>query len=686
MPAFTSATAGAMLAELSIIQMMSTGRGVGSTTCVMLAHAASGWRATSGAPSLAWNGTSGPASSGAMCGGGDAQPVLKTTAADRTTRIFVVYPSTCWTLQRFVPEARSVGREWYARGMRFVVALVVALLALTGCSPRRVLALDEVEIVYSVHGVSSCSVKDVRSRLESFHVYADGISYDETDGTLHVLASRAVVGRVDSALTHRGDVALTRPDRSVLWKDHVRVRSADKSIVLHFPRDARRAVDGEPEVLVRPDWSPPLGSVEPRDLAAPVVLPVGQDITAYARARTLRLRLDTPRLPKLEHSRTTASPQPALGLARVFLPLAISMVWLVFVRRFDRARPEPWWLLLSTFATAMVLTFVAGAIEDLLSRSSPYLSTAVMMLDGTARSFPTQLLALLTNVGPVEESAKLLAVLLVARRRREFDEPVDGIIYAATAALGFAAAENIGYFALSDFSIGLVSARAMSAAPMHVLISSFWGYALGRKLVDPKVHVLLWFLLAVVVHALYDALLGSVGPLAYPLDVVLCVTFVLMLRRALRRGAVVKGDTPPRSERRVSVTVGSRGAFVAASATFVALEGVIAFARNATWHHGSFASLTVLVFTVLVVSCGAAVSWVTRTLPLDAVVDERGVTYAGDEVRWDDFASLTEYESGRDLSLSCSRGTDGRCVSVRNARTASTRSRRCSARTPHPNG
>lgn len=529
--------------------------------------------------------------------------------------------------------------------------LVVALVALTGCSPSRVLALDEVEIVYSLHGTRDCSVPDVRRRLEAFHVYADDLSCDDTDGTVHVLVSRAAVARADTALTHRGDVALTRPDRSVLWKDHVRTVASDKSIAFDFSRDARRAVADEPEVVVKPDWSEPLGSVEPRELGEPVVLAVGHDITSYARAHLLHLRLATPRLPKLEHSRTVASPRPALGLARVFLPLAISIVWLVFIRKFDCARPEPWWLLLSTFATAMVLTFVAGAVEDLLSSASPYLSPTVMLLDGSVRALPAQLFALLVTVGPVEEGAKLLAVLLVARRRREFDEPVDGIIYAATAALGFAAAENIGYFALSDFSIGLVSARAMSVAPMHVLISSFWGYALGRKLVDKSVHVFFWFLLAVFVHALYDALIATVGPLAYPFDVVLCVAFVVMLRRALRRGAVDKGDAPPRSDRRVSVTIGSRGAFVVASATFVVVEAVIAFARNSSWQHGSFASPAVAVFAVLVVSCGAALSWVTRTLPLDAVVDERGVTYAGDEVRWDDFASLTEHTNGGDLEI-----------------------------------
>src|SRR5688572_17147363 len=48
-------------------------------------------------------------------------------------------------------------------------------------------------------------------------------------------------------------------------------------------------------------------------------------------------------------------------------------------------------------------------------------------------------------VGPVEETVKLLAVLIFAYNQPQFDEPVDGIIYSAAAALGFAAIENVLY-------------------------------------------------------------------------------------------------------------------------------------------------------------------------------------------------------------------------------------------------
>ena len=54
------------------------------------------------------------------------------------------------------------------------------------------------------------------------------------------------------------------------------------------------------------------------------------------------------------------------------------------------------------------------------------------------------LLHYLIAVSLVEESVKLLAVWR-AYRSPEFDEVMDGIVYCATAALGFASVENVFY-------------------------------------------------------------------------------------------------------------------------------------------------------------------------------------------------------------------------------------------------
>ena len=49
----------------------------------------------------------------------------------------------------------------------------------------------------------------------------------------------------------------------------------------------------------------------------------------------------------------------------------------------------------------------------------------------------------LLAIGPIEEIAKILPFIFVVLRFPEFDEPIDGIIYASFIGLGYAAVENI---------------------------------------------------------------------------------------------------------------------------------------------------------------------------------------------------------------------------------------------------
>lgn len=80
-------------------------------------------------------------------------------------------------------------------------------------------------------------------------------------------------------------------------------------------------------------------------------------------------------------------------------------------------------------------------------------------------------------IGPLEELSKLAAVWLAVYRRPDFREPLDGIIYSSTAAIGFASVENIVY--LGYLGPGILISRALFATPAHVMFSSMWGYSLG---------------------------------------------------------------------------------------------------------------------------------------------------------------------------------------------------------------
>jgi RsiW-degrading membrane proteinase PrsW (M82 family) len=125
-------------------------------------------------------------------------------------------------------------------------------------------------------------------------------------------------------------------------------------------------------------------------------------------------------------------------------------------------------------------------------------------------------------VGLIEESAKILGVFLIARRRRPVSE-VDGLILGAAAGMGFAALESMGY----TFTEFLTSQGSLSATVTIMLIrgvlSPFghgtWTAILASVLFQPasgKIgrrvgQVLLTFLGVVLLHALWDGLPSLIG-------------------------------------------------------------------------------------------------------------------------------------------------------------------------------
>lgn len=116
----------------------------------------------------------------------------------------------------------------------------------------------------------------------------------------------------------------------------------------------------------------------------------------------------------------------------------------------------------------------------------------------------------------VEELAKFLVVYLTVYRNHALTDPMDGIIYSTTAALGFAALENFFYvfgayqeLLVLPFELSIV--RALLSVPAHALNSSMWGYSLGQAVVVPheakRPIILQGLLVAMFFHALFNLLL-----------------------------------------------------------------------------------------------------------------------------------------------------------------------------------
>ena len=279
-------------------------------------------------------------------------------------------------------------------------------------------------------------------------------------------------------------------------------------------------------------------------LANPLLISFGDDLSAYSRAARTKELLLSPILPTLR--RISASQEPprwGLAAACALLPFVLSFGWLFFVRRFDRARPEPLWLVIATFALGGLAIAPAAVAEVGLASLTPWLDPSLATLGGQPWALPIAILVFSLAVGGVEEGSKFLAAWSLPRHRRDFDEPVDGIVYGRAAALGFAAVENIKYFAIGRMSGAVIALRAFMTVPAHMFFGAIWGYGMGRALVSRRTRVVAYLAAAAVAHGTFDAVLSTDGMqlVATVLVLVLGFAFIEMLRRALRHGAV-----PPR--------------------------------------------------------------------------------------------------------------------------------------------
>ena len=389
-----------------------------------------------------------------------------------------------------------------------------------------------------------------------------------------------------------------------------------------------------------------------------LVLAFGEGPQAYARAALERRLLATPRLPHLRRVGSVGlPPDRALVAACVVVPVLLSLGWLAFVRRFDRAHPEPAWLVGVTFAGGALATIPAALTEAGLARLSPWLDPSLASLGGRIAALPLAFLVYTVVVGLVEEAAKLAGALF-ATRRKEFDEPVDGIVYGVVSSLGFAAAENVRYFAMSRLAVPAVIARCFLAVPAHMFFGALWGSALGAQLVARRRgRVLLALSAAAASHGLFDALLATDGTAGFALllNLLLASAFVTVVRRALRHGVMSAEARAVPAEARRLYRVGRPALFVASAVAVHALAlGIFVLGVWYQYARHRPSLLFVAGSSAMVALLAAAAFGVSHALPLDVAVDDFGVTFAGAARAWARIRSFSHHDHR--VELECEAG------------------------------
>ena len=161
--------------------------------------------------------------------------------------------------------------------------------------------------------------------------------------------------------------------------------------------------------------------------------------------------------------------------------------------------PEPAKVLLFTFSLGVLITIPVALWASLL-RFEP--GQVHPMLAGFYTAF-------FVAAGP-EEFAKYKVLTGYSMKRKAFDEPMDGVVYGATASLGFATLENILYVAEGGFDVALI--RAFSAVPGHACWGAIIGYYAGRARFEGQAGPPPWLglVISILLHGLYDFPLLSI--------------------------------------------------------------------------------------------------------------------------------------------------------------------------------
>lgn len=184
-----------------------------------------------------------------------------------------------------------------------------------------------------------------------------------------------------------------------------------------------------------------------------------------------------------------------MELALFALAIAPGLAICIFIYWKDKFDPEPKRFLIYSFfhgvLSAIPAVLLSSGLQNVLSSSGH----ETLLLTG---------IDAFISVAFAEELAKF-SFLMIAYRRKVFDEPFDGITYAVMVSMGFATIENILYVAQGGLGVAIL--RTFTAVPAHATFGVLMGYFVGlAKFEGIKTipYLFLGLISAILFHGAYD--------------------------------------------------------------------------------------------------------------------------------------------------------------------------------------
>jgi len=154
----------------------------------------------------------------------------------------------------------------------------------------------------------------------------------------------------------------------------------------------------------------------------------------------------------------------------LLLAIAPAMIFVIFIYLKDKIEKEPISFLIKNFFLGAFGSIIITLILGVLFNSIYPLTDEKSVFQQFIKAFVV--------VALVEEFSKYVIVKYYAQKNKEFNEPFDGIVYALTVSMGFAALENVLYILQYGVSTGIT--RAFTAVPAHATFGILMGYFMGK--------------------------------------------------------------------------------------------------------------------------------------------------------------------------------------------------------------
>ena len=208
-----------------------------------------------------------------------------------------------------------------------------------------------------------------------------------------------------------------------------------------------------------------------------------------------------------------------------FLPGLLILTYFIFSDRFK----EPKKVIITTFILGMVIGYPAG-----------YLNYYIEQIFSNGNIINDALVGGAFAGALVEEILKFLILYFYIFKHKEFNEPMDAIVYGIVVSLGFALNENYEYvynlaeqFKATSWEIAL--ARSYSAIPMHAACGVIMGFYFGQNyFIEQGRSFSLALIVPIIIHGSYNFLLSFNGIYAQAI-VVLAIIFCFFLHKVAKQ-------------------------------------------------------------------------------------------------------------------------------------------------------